>query len=98
MDYLPNVKLQQQNWIGKSTGAFVNFAVKEHADEKLRIYTTRPDTLYGVTFMVIAPEHPLSTVGAPMEGMALACFLYLLPLCELVRRTAEQRRTAKTKK
>ena len=59
VEYLPNVKLQQQNWIGKSTGAFVNFAVKEHADEKLRIYTTRPDTLYGVTFMVIAPEHPI---------------------------------------
>ena len=59
VDYLPNVKLQQQNWIGKSTGAFVNFAVKEYADEKLRIYTTRPDTLYGVTFMVIAPEHPI---------------------------------------
>ena len=59
VDYLPNVKLQQQNWIGKSTGAFVNFAVKEHADEKLRIYTPRPDTLYGVTFMVIAPEHPI---------------------------------------
>ena len=59
VDYLPNVKLQQQNWIGKSTGAFVNFAVKEHADEKLRIYTTRPDTLYGGTCMVIAPEHPI---------------------------------------
>ena len=59
VDYLPNVKLQQQNWIGKSTGAFVNFSIKEHADEKLRIYTTRPDTLYGVTFMVIAPEHPI---------------------------------------
>lgn len=59
VDYLPNVKLQQQNWIGKSTGAFVNFSIKEYADEKLRIYTTRPDTLYGVTFMVIAPEHPI---------------------------------------
>ena len=58
VDYLPNVKLQQQNWIGKSTGAFVNFAIKENG-EKLRIYTTRPDTLYGVTFMVIAPEHPI---------------------------------------
>ena len=58
VDYLPNVKLQQQNWIGKSTGAFVNFDIKEQ-DEKLRIYTTRPDTLYGVTFMVIAPEHPI---------------------------------------
>ena len=59
VDYLPNVKLQQQNWIGKSTGAFVNFSIKEHADEKLRIYTTRPDTLYGLTYMVIAPEHPI---------------------------------------
>ncbi|MBQ6170445.1 MAG: leucine--tRNA ligase [Ruminococcus sp.] len=58
VDYLPNVKLQQQNWIGKSTGAFVDFKIKEQ-DEKLRIYTTRPDTLYGVTFMVIAPEHPI---------------------------------------
>ena len=58
VNYLPNIKLQQQNWIGKSTGAFVDFAIKEQ-DEKLRIYTTRPDTLYGVTFMVIAPEHPI---------------------------------------
>ncbi|MBR1824725.1 MAG: leucine--tRNA ligase [Ruminococcus sp.] len=58
VDYLPNVKLQQQNWIGKSTGAFVDFTIKENG-EKLRIYTTRPDTLYGVTFMVIAPEHPI---------------------------------------
>ena len=58
VDYLPNVKMQQVNWIGRSTGAFVNFSLKE-TDEKLRIYTTRPDTLYGVTFMVIAPEHPI---------------------------------------
>lgn len=58
VDYLPNIKLQQVNWIGKSTGAFVNFSVKD-TDEKLRIYTTRPDTLYGVTFMVMAPEHPM---------------------------------------
>ncbi|MBQ8786889.1 MAG: leucine--tRNA ligase [Oscillospiraceae bacterium] len=58
VDYLPNIRLQQENWIGKSTGAFVNFSIKEN-DEKLRIYTTRPDTLYGVTFMVIAPEHPI---------------------------------------
>lgn len=58
VDYLPNIKLQQENWIGKSTGAFVNFELKG-IDEKLRIYTTRPDTLYGVTFMVMAPEHPI---------------------------------------
>ncbi|MCR4747232.1 MAG: leucine--tRNA ligase [Clostridiales bacterium] len=59
VDYLPNIKLQQVNWIGKSTGAFVNFKVKGSDDEELRIYTTRPDTLYGVTFMVMAPEHPM---------------------------------------
>ncbi len=58
VDYLPNIKLQQENWIGKSTGAFVDFSVAG-ADEKLRVYTTRPDTLFGVTFMVIAPEHPM---------------------------------------
>ncbi len=58
VDYLPNIKQQQVNWIGKSTGAFVNFTVKE-TGEKLRIYTTRCDTLFGVTFMVIAPEHPI---------------------------------------
>ena len=58
VDYLPNVKLQQINWIGKSRGAFVDFKINE-VPEELRIYTTRPDTLFGVTFMVIAPEHPL---------------------------------------
>ena len=58
VDYLPQIKQQQVNWIGKSTGAFVNFKVKG-TDEELRIYTTRPDTLFGVTFMVIAPEHPI---------------------------------------
>ncbi len=56
--YLPNIKLQQVNWIGKSTGAFVNFEI-DGTDEKMKIYTTRPDTLFGVTFMVMAPEHPL---------------------------------------
>ena len=58
VDYLPQVRQQQVNWIGKSTGAFVNFSIAD-SDEKLRIYTTRPDTLFGVTFMVIAPEHPM---------------------------------------
>lgn len=58
VDYLPRIRQQQEYWIGKSTGAFVNFKIKE-SGEVLRIYTTRPDTLYGVTFMVIAPEHPL---------------------------------------
>lgn len=59
VDYLPNIKQQQVNWIGKSTGAFVDFAVKGSDGESLKIYTTRPDTLFGVTFMVMAPEHPM---------------------------------------
>ena len=58
VDYPANIRMQQENWIGRSYGAFVNFTVKG-ADEQLRIYTTRCDTLFGVTFMVIAPEHPL---------------------------------------
>ena len=58
VDYPANVKQQQVNWIGKSTGAFVDFKV-DGVDEQLEIYTTRPDTLFGVTFMVMAPEHPL---------------------------------------
>ena len=67
VDYLPNIKLQQENWIGKSTGAFVEFKIKD-TDEKLKIYTTRPDTLFGVTFMVMAPEHPLIDKYASMIG------------------------------
>ncbi|MBR5753196.1 MAG: class I tRNA ligase family protein, partial [Clostridia bacterium] len=59
VDYLPNIETQQINWIGKSTGAFVNFPINGTDDETLRIYTTRPDTLFGVTFMVMAPEHPM---------------------------------------
>ena len=58
VDYPENIKMQQVNWIGKSTGAFVDFSLKE-AEDKLRVYTTRCDTLFGVTFMVIAPEHPI---------------------------------------
>jgi len=58
VDYLPNVKLQQENWIGRSEGAFANFKIAGK-DDVLRIYTTRCDTMFGVTFMVIAPEHPI---------------------------------------
>lgn len=58
VDYLPRIRLEQANWIGKSVGAEVDFRIKGE-DEVLRVFTTRPDTLYGATFMVIAPEHPL---------------------------------------
>ena len=58
VDYPDSIKQQEIEWIGKSTGAFVNFAI-EGVPEALEIYTTRCDTLFGVTYMVMAPEHPL---------------------------------------
>ncbi|HHT65104.1 MAG TPA: leucine--tRNA ligase [Clostridiales bacterium] len=57
VDYIQRVKLQQENWIGRSTGAEVDFEVT--GGSKLRVFTTRPDTLFGATYMVIAPEHPM---------------------------------------
>ena len=58
VDYPDSIKQQEVTWIGKSTGAFVNFKVAG-TDDNLEVYTTRCDTLYGVTFMVVAPEHPV---------------------------------------
>ena len=58
VDYVEKVKVSQKNWIGKSTGAEVDFTIKGKED-KLRIYTTRCDTLFGVTYMVVSPEHPI---------------------------------------
>lgn len=57
VDYVERVKVSQQNWIGRSEGAEVDFALKDKKD-KLRVYTTRPDTLFGATYMVVSPEHP----------------------------------------
>ena len=59
LDWPESTKSQQKNWIGRSTGAEVTFDLKGH-DAQLRIYTTRPDTLFGVTYMVLSPEHPLA--------------------------------------
>ncbi|MDR2042996.1 MAG: leucine--tRNA ligase [Clostridium sp.] len=58
VDYVEKIKTSQKNWIGKSQGAEVDFALTGK-EEKLRVYTTRPDTLFGATYMVVAPEHPL---------------------------------------
>ncbi len=58
VDYIEKVKVSQKNWIGRSEGAEVAFRIKDK-DETLLIYTTRPDTLFGATYMVISPEHPL---------------------------------------
>ena len=58
VDYEDRIKAQQINWIGRSKGANVDFTIKD-SDDKLTVYTTRPDTIFGVTYMVISPEHPI---------------------------------------
>ena len=75
VDYPENIKQQQLNWIGKSTGAFVKFPLKD-VNEELEVYTTRCDTLFGVTFMVIAPEHPLIDKLAERIGNMDAVLAY----------------------
>ena len=59
VDWPESIKLMQRNWIGRSIGANVAFPVEEHEDVEIEVFTTRPDTLFGATYMVLAPEHPL---------------------------------------
>ena len=69
VDFIEKVKLQQRNWIGRSEGAEVDFTLS--SGEALRVYTTRPDTLFGATYMVLSPEHPLiETHKAEIENYA----------------------------
>jgi len=58
VDYISRAKIQQKNWIGKSVGAELHFNIKD-SDDSLTVFTTRPDTLFGATYMVVAPEHPM---------------------------------------
>jgi leucyl-tRNA synthetase len=68
VDYLPQIKLAQKNWIGKSEGAEIEFKItsevpsdipREDLWESVKVFTTRPDTIFGATYLVLAPEHPL---------------------------------------
>jgi leucyl-tRNA synthetase len=70
VDWPSRTKEAQRNWIGKSEGSTVFFGIDQHAGEQLEVFTTRPDTLYGVTFMVIAPEHPLTLQITTSENRA----------------------------
>ncbi len=62
LDWSESIKLMQRNWIGRSTGALARFPVDLHGDVAIEVFTTRPDTLFGATYMVLAPEHPLVDV------------------------------------
>ena len=82
VDWTDSIKDQQRNWIGKSQGASVFFQI-ESSNDKIEVFTTRPDTIYGVSFMVLAPEHPLvaeiTTDEYKSEVEAYVCLLYTSP-------------------
>ncbi|MGI8503285.1 MAG: leucine--tRNA ligase [Hassallia sp.] len=95
LDKLPGwpdrVKLMQANWIGKSTGAYLEFPIAG-MDEKIGVYTTRPDTIYGVTYVVLAPEHPLTKrVTTPQQQAAVEAFVKEVTNQSELERTAEDK-------
>ena len=76
LDWPDSIKAQQRNWIGRSAGAEVDFHILGHAEVPLRVFTTRPDTLFGATYMVLAPEHPLvTTVTTPEQSAAVQAYV-----------------------
>ncbi|TVR08494.1 MAG: leucine--tRNA ligase [Phormidium sp. GEM2.Bin31] len=90
------VKLMQQNWIGKSTGAYLEFPIlddqKHPSDDKIGVFTTRPDTAYGVTYVVLAPEHPLTLqVTTPDRRQAVEAFIEEVSQQSEIDRTAEDK-------
>ncbi len=91
-DWPERVKVMQQNWIGRSEGAEIVFKIKEFPGEEIRTFTTRPDTLFGVTYMVLAPEHPLVkrlVEGTEREAEVLD-FVSKVRLESEIERTAEE--------
>ncbi len=91
VDWPEPIKLMQRNWIGRSEGAEVDFAV-EGSDEVIRVYTTRPDTLFGATYMVLAPEHELvETITTEAQRPAVQAYV------ETARNKSDLERTAETK-
>ena len=91
-DWPERVKVMQQNWIGRSEGAEITFKIKEFPGEEVRTFTTRPDTLFGVTYMVLAPEHPLVKrliAGTDCEEAILDFVLQVRQESE-IERTAEE--------
>ncbi|NJR52431.1 MAG: leucine--tRNA ligase [Leptolyngbyaceae cyanobacterium CSU_1_3] len=85
------VKLMQANWIGKSIGAYLEFAIVGR-DEKVGVFTTRPDTVYGVTYVVLAPEHPLThQVTTPDRKAAVDAFIQEVSAQTELERTAEDK-------
>ncbi|MEX2584182.1 MAG: leucine--tRNA ligase [Gemmatimonadota bacterium] len=87
LDWSDTTKRMQANWIGRSDGAEVSFPVVGHGESSVRVFTTRPDTLFGATYMVLAPEHPLvETIAAPAHADAVERYRAAVAATDLVNR------------
>ena len=75
LDWSDAIKAMQRNWIGRSEGATIHFSIAGNTNERITVFTTRPDTLFGATFMVLAPEHPLvDQLTTPEHAKAVAAY------------------------
>ncbi len=93
LDWPEKVKKMQSDWIGKSYGAEIDFAVDGH-EERITVYTTRPDTLYGATFMVLAPEHALAaSLATPDKKEAVEKYIYDASMKSNVDRLQDKEKT-----
>src|SRR5439155_220457 len=95
LDWPERVRVLQTNWIGRSEGAELAFPVEGHAGEEIRFFTTRPDTIYGATFMVLAPEHPLvAKITAPAKRAEVERYVETARnMAEIERTSAEREKT-----
>jgi leucyl-tRNA synthetase len=92
LDWPDRVRVMQQNWIGRSEGAEIEFPVEGLRDAVIRFFTTRPDTIYGATFMVLAPEHPLvETITTPAQKIAVEAYVERARLESDIERTSAER-------
>jgi leucyl-tRNA synthetase len=95
LDWPERVRVLQTNWIGRSEGAEIRFPVEGHEGEEIRFFTTRPDTIYGATFMVLAPEHPLvAKITAPASRPEVEKYVERARnMAEIERTSAEREKT-----
>ena len=92
LDWPERVRVMQQNWIGRSAGAELQFPVEGQRDAAIRFFTTRPDTVYGATFMVLAPEHPLvPVIASPAQKAAIDAYVARARNESEIDRTNEER-------
>jgi leucyl-tRNA synthetase len=92
LDWPDRVRVMQENWIGRSEGAEIEFPVEGHEGRSIRFFTTRPDTIYGATFMVLAPEHPLvAEITTPAQRAAVDAYVAQARNASEIERTSAER-------